>query len=143
MRRISLPGSDGADGGKDFLCKGNHKPAEQAQEALGSLAGVMALDRHADLDNTPAEDNNADSLDRGKDKVRQVVDHRDRVAAGGKGGGAEADNAEREDAPHGHEKLGAFGSGFLHMACPGQTTEFRYKPRQRRGHRLIPQCPSV
>ena len=105
VRHISLPGSDGADGGKDLLCKCNHNPAEQAQEALGSLAGVMALDRHTDLDDAPAEDNNADSLDRGKDKVRQVVDHRDRVAAGGKGGGAEADNAEREDAPHRHENL--------------------------------------
>ena len=29
---------------KDLLCEGNHKPAEQAQEALGSLAGIMALD---------------------------------------------------------------------------------------------------
>ena len=94
----------GADGGKDLLCKGNHKPTEQTQEALRSLACVMALDRHTDLDNAPAEDNNADSLDRGKDKVRHVVDHRDRVAAGGKGGGAEADNAEREDAPHRHER---------------------------------------
>ena len=93
------------DSREDFLCESNHKPAEQAQEALGSLAGVMALDRHTDLDDAPAEDNNADGLDRGKDKVRQVVDHRDRVAAGGKGGGAEADNAEREDAPHRHENL--------------------------------------
>ena len=102
-----------ADGGKNLLCKGNHKPAEQTQKALGSLAGVMALNRHTNLDDAPAEDNNADGLDRGKDKVRQIVDHRDRIAAGGKGGGAEADNAEREDAPHRHENLGAFGSGFL------------------------------
>ena len=99
-----------ADGREDLLCKGNHKPAEQAQEALGTLACVMALDRHTDLDDAPAEDNNADSLDRGKDEIGQVVDHRDRIAAGGKGGGAEADNAEREDAPHGHKNLCAFGS---------------------------------
>ena len=96
MRHISLPGSDGADSREDLLCKGNHKPAEQAQEALGTLACVVALDRYTDLHDAPAKDNNADGLNRGKDKVRQVVDHRDRVAAGGKGGGAEADNAERE-----------------------------------------------
>ena len=56
-----------ADSRKDLLCKGNHKPSEQAQEALGSLAGVVALDRHTDLDDAPAEDNNADSLDRRKE----------------------------------------------------------------------------
>lgn len=125
VRHISLPGLDGADSREDLLCKGNHKPAEQAQEALGSLAGVMALDRHTDLDDAPAEDNNADGLDRGKDKVRQIVDHRDRIAAGGKGGGAEADNAEREDAPHRHENLGAFGSGFLHSVSSIVDSRYR------------------
>ena len=59
-----------ADGRKDFLCEGDHQPAEQAQEALGTLACIVALDRHTNLDDAPAEDNNADGLDRGKDKVR-------------------------------------------------------------------------
>ena len=63
-----------ADSREDLLCKGKHKPAEQAQEALGSLAGVMALDRHTNLDDAPAEDNNADGLDRGEDEVGKVVD---------------------------------------------------------------------
>ena len=115
----------GADGGKNLLCKSNHEPAEQAQEALGTLAGVMALDRHADLDDAPTENNNADGLDRGKDKVRQVVDHRDRIAAGGKGGGAEADYTEREDAPHRHENLGTFGSGFLHSVSSIVDSRYR------------------
>ena len=84
-----------ADSREDLLCESDHQTAEQAQEALGTLACVMALDRHTDLDDAPAEDNNADGLDRGEDEVGKVVDHRDRVAAGGKGGGAEADNAER------------------------------------------------
>lgn len=35
-----------ADGGKDLLCESDHKPAEQAQEALGTLACIVALDRH-------------------------------------------------------------------------------------------------
>ena len=38
-----------ADGGEDFLCEGYDEPAEQTQEALGTLACVMALDRHTDL----------------------------------------------------------------------------------------------
>ena len=78
-----------ADGGKDLLCKGNHQTAEQAQEALGTLACIETLDRHTDLDDAPSEDKNADGLDRGKDKVGQIVDHCDRIAAAGKGGGAD------------------------------------------------------
>ena len=80
-----------ADSREEYLCESIHQPAEQAQEALGTPAGVMALDRHTDLDDAPAEDNHADGLDRRKDEIGQVVDHRDWVAAGGKGGGAEAD----------------------------------------------------
>lgn len=33
-----------ADSGKDLLSKSDYQAAEQAQEALGSLACVMALD---------------------------------------------------------------------------------------------------
>ena len=40
-----------------------------------------------------------DVLDRGKDEVGQVVDHRDRVAVGGKDGGSEHGDAERQHAP--------------------------------------------
>lgn len=81
-KRISCFFLYSADGRQDLLGKGDHQAAEQAQEALGSLAGVMALDRHTDLDDAPAKDNNADGLDSGKDEVRQVVDHRDRIGAG-------------------------------------------------------------
>ena len=87
----------------------------------------MALDRHTDLDDAPAENNNADGLDRGEDEVGQVVYHRDRVAAGGKGGGTEADNAEREDAPHRHDNLGAFGNGFLHTDSSVSIVDSKYR----------------
>ena len=83
-----------ADGAEDFLGKGNHKPAEQAQEALRALACVMALDRHTHLHNAPAEDNDADGLDRGKDEVGQIVDHGNRIGGGGKGGGGEHGDAD-------------------------------------------------
>ena len=59
-KRISCFFLYSADGRQDLLGKGDHQAAEQAQEALGSLAGVMALDRHTDLDDAPAKDNNAD-----------------------------------------------------------------------------------
>ena len=73
MKRITPFLLYSADSREDLLCKRDHKPAEQAQEALGTLAGVMALDRHTDLDDAPAEDNNADGLDRGEDEVREIA----------------------------------------------------------------------
>ena len=82
-KRISCFFLYSADGREDFLCESDHQTAEQAQKTLRALAGVMALDRHTYLDDAPAEDNNADGLDRGKDEVRQIVDHRDRIGAGG------------------------------------------------------------
>ena len=114
-----------ADSREDLLCKSNDQSAEQAQEALGSLACVMALDRHTDLDDAPAENNNADGLDRGKDKVRQVVDHRDRVAAGGKGGGSEHGDAERQHAPEAEKGFCSLGSGFLHSVSSIVDSRYR------------------
>ena len=70
VKRISgVQESERADGAEDFLGEGNYKPAEQTEKALGTLARVMALDGHTDLDNAPSEDNDADGLDRGKDEV--------------------------------------------------------------------------
>ena len=40
LKRITAFLLYGADSGEDLLCKGNHQAAEQAQEALGTLAGV-------------------------------------------------------------------------------------------------------
>lgn len=62
-----------AYGGQYLLGEGNNKPTEQAQEALGALAGIVALDGHTNLHHAPAEDNNADGLDAGKDKIAQVI----------------------------------------------------------------------
>ena len=114
-----------ADGREDLLCESDHKPAEQTQKALGSLACVMALDRHTHLHDAPAENDDADGLDRGKDEVGQVVDHCNRVAVWGGSGGAEADNAECEDAPQGHDDLCAFGSRFLHSVSSIVDSKYR------------------
>lgn len=72
---------DRADGTQNFLRKGNHEPTKEAEEALRALAGVMRLDRHADLHNTPAKDNDAQRLDDAENKIRKVVYNVQRVAA--------------------------------------------------------------
>ena len=103
-----------ADGGEDFFRKGDHDPAEQTQEALGTLACVVALDRHTDLHDAPAQDNNADGLDRAENEVGQIVDDRDRIAAGGKGGGGEHGDTDGQHAPKTDKDFCAFGGRFLH-----------------------------
>ena len=77
------------DGGEDFLCKGNHKPAEQTQEPLRTLACVMALDGHTDLHDAPAEDDYADGLDRAENEVGQIIDHGNGITVGSKGAGGQ------------------------------------------------------
>ena len=114
VKRISSLLLQCADGAEDFLGKGNHKPAEQTQEALGALACVMALDGHTDLHNAPAEDNDADSLDRGKDEVGQIVDHGDRIGGGCKGGGGEHGDADRQHTPKAEKEFCALGHSFFH-----------------------------
>lgn len=58
---------------KDLLGKGNEKSAEEAEKTLGALAGIMRLNRHAHLHDAPAKDDYADSLNAGKNEVREVV----------------------------------------------------------------------
>ena len=45
--------SDRADGGQNFLGKGDHQTTKQAVKALCPLAGVVGLDRHTHLHNAP------------------------------------------------------------------------------------------
>ena len=56
-----------ADGGQDLLGEGNEHTAEQAEEALAALAGVVALDAKANLHHAPAQDDDADGPDAGED----------------------------------------------------------------------------
>ena len=58
---------------KDLLGEGYEQSAEETEEALGSLAGVVGLDGHAHLHYTPAQDDNANGLDAGENEVREVV----------------------------------------------------------------------
>lgn len=74
---------DSADGGENLLGKGDHQPTEQAEEALGTLAGVMGLDAHSHLDNTPAQDDDTNGLDDVENEVGQAVDDGQRVRTSG------------------------------------------------------------
>ena len=62
-----------ANGGKDLLGKGDKQTTEQAQETLGTLAGIVALYGHTHLYNAPAKDDDTDGPDAGEDKGGQVV----------------------------------------------------------------------
>ena len=69
-----------SDGGQNLLGKGDHQTAEQAEEALRALAGIMGLDGHPHLHDAPAQDNDAQGLDDGKDEVAHIVYDSQRVA---------------------------------------------------------------
>lgn len=73
------------NGRQDLLGKGDQQTAEQAQNALRPLAGIVRLDRHTELHDAPAEDNDANGLDAGEDKIGEVVDDGQRIVACGKG----------------------------------------------------------
>ena len=87
---VVVHGLHRADQRQNLLGKGDKQAAEQTQQALRPLAGVVALDAHAHLHDAPAEDNDADGLDDRKDKVGQVVDDGQRITAGCVGGGNSA-----------------------------------------------------
>lgn len=72
-----------ADYSENLLRKGYHEAAEQAEEALGPLAGVVGLKAHAHLHDPPAQNDDAQGLDDGEDKFRQIVDDGERIGPGG------------------------------------------------------------
>ena len=72
----------GANGGQDFLGKGNQQTAEQAQEALAALAGIVALDAHTHLHNAPAQDDDAHGLNGGENEVGEVIHNSQRIGCG-------------------------------------------------------------
>ena len=64
---------------KDFLCESDHQTAKKGQETIRPLAGIVRLKRKANLHNTPAEQDNADSLDCRKNKRGHIIDRGQRV----------------------------------------------------------------
>ena len=63
----------GGDEIEDFPGKGNHKPAGKSQEALRPLGGIVALKGKTDLHDAPAQKDQADRADQGKDKVDKLL----------------------------------------------------------------------
>ena len=70
-----------ANGGQNFFRESDHQAAEQTEKTLGALAGIVGLKAHAHLDNAPAQDDDTQGLDDGKDKLTQVVNDSQRVGA--------------------------------------------------------------
>ena len=95
---VVVHGLHRADQRQNLLGKGDKQAAEQTQQALRSLAGVVALDAHTHLHNAPAENDNADGLDDRKDEVGQVIDDGQRITAGCVGGGNNAQGQRRAPA---------------------------------------------
>ena len=63
---------------------GDQQTAEQTQDTLRSLRRVMRLHGHTELHNAPTEDDDANGLDAGEDKIRKIVYDGQRVGIGGK-----------------------------------------------------------
>ena len=88
------------DDRQNLLRKGDHEAAEQAEEALGPLAGVVGLKAHAHLHDPPAQDDDAQGLNDREDKFRQIVDDGEGVAASG------GEGRDRQSGAEGQEQNG-------------------------------------
>lgn len=78
---------------EDLLGKGHDQAACQGEKTLGTLGGVMALEGETHLHHAPAQQNQADGTDQGKDEGGEIVHYRQRIA-GGKGSGRKAADAQ-------------------------------------------------
>ena len=58
---------------EDFLGKGHHEAARQGEETLRTLGRIVALEGKTDLHHTPAQEDEADGADQGKDEGREVL----------------------------------------------------------------------
>lgn len=90
---------DSADGGQDLLGEGDHQSAEQAEEALGTLAGIMRLDAHTHLDNAPAQDDDTYGLDDVENEVGQTADDSQRIRTSGHSGHRAKGNSHHRQSP--------------------------------------------
>lgn len=78
--------NSGRDEVEDLLGKGHDQAARQSEKTLGTLGGVMALEGEAHLHHAPAQQNQADGADQGKDESGEIVHYCQRIA-GGEGSG--------------------------------------------------------
>ena len=91
----------------------------------------MALEGQADLYDTPAQKDQADGADQGKDEGGEVVDHTQRIA-GGKGCGGKTAGAQYYSGIAGKSKASLFTKrqsigGFVVLFAVCQRTNFFQK----------------
>ncbi len=67
---------------QNLLGEGDDDTTGQSQEAVAPLGGVMGLQGKAHLDNTPAQQNEANGPDQTEDKGTQIVDHGQGIVGG-------------------------------------------------------------
>ena len=56
---------------EDLLGKGDHNTASNGEHAVGPLRGVVALEGQAQLEDTEAQQDQADGSNQGADRLRQ------------------------------------------------------------------------
>ena len=106
--------NSGRDEVEDLLGKGHDQAARQGEKALGTLGGVMALEGETHLHHAPAQQNQADGADQGKDESGEIVHYRQRIA-GGESSGRQAANTQHGGGIDGKPAaaLSAKGQGTL------------------------------
>ena len=94
---------------QDLFGERNDDAACHGQDAVGALGRIVRLERQTDLQNTEAEQNQADRTDQGKDKIAQVIDNRQRITVRRE----RRDNKNRQHEKHaGEDRVEPFGFGF-------------------------------
>ena len=74
-----MEGSSAGNQGEDLLGEGDHDAARNGEDAIGALRGVVGLEGEAHLQDAIAQQDEAHSTDKGKDKVGQAGDHGQRI----------------------------------------------------------------
>lgn len=95
---------------EDLLGEGDNDTTRKSQEAVGSLRGIVGLERKTDLHNTEAEQDKTDGSDQPEDKAGQIVDDRNGVA------GSERRNGSAEDECRTHNDGAVDAEAFSDLA---------------------------
>ena len=99
---------------EDFLGESNHNAAREGEKTVAALAGIVAGERKADLDDAPAQQDQTYGADQAKDEVRQVVDDRDGIARG------KGMNAHARHEGHRQHKGAVDAKAFLDLRRHGE-----------------------
>ena len=124
--------NSGGDKVKDFFGKRHHEAAGQRQKSLGTLGRVVALEGQTDLHHAPAQQDEADGTDQGKDEGGKVVHHPQRIAGGKSRGGETAgaqhhsDIAGKAEAPLFPKRQGVCGLAVFLVLFQGNKFTQRF-----------------